>query len=137
MELLRDNQVVAINDVLVATYDLIEVLRASADEAREAEDVDNAVGDEFGAKADELGEKSRQLGQIVRRLGDSPASASDERLIFDQAALRLKSSLSSDTAATLREAVRQAERDLGLAIDEALPDIKDDEARGIVAGLTG
>ncbi|WP_416897543.1 MAG: hypothetical protein ACMVY4_19075 [Minwuia sp.] len=137
MELLRDDQVVAINDVLVALYDLMEVLHAARDEAREAEDVDDALGVSFGERAERLSEQARRLGAVVERLGDSPAGPSDERLIFDQAGVRLKASLSHDTASALHNSISNAERNLSAAIETALPDIRDEEAREIVEALKG
>ncbi|WP_417515437.1 hypothetical protein [Minwuia sp.] len=135
MELLRDEEVVAINDVITSMKALERVLRAGAEEAAESEDAENSFADRLKGEADDLESKANRLSKIVRELGDAPGGPSDERIIFEQASLKLRASISRDTEAALTTSIANSRQNLATTARESLPDIKHETAREIVAEL--
>lgn len=135
MELLREPQIVAIDDFIVALRGEADRLEAAVEEADAAPDVDDALAQDLRKQIDGFRSTAEQLAGIVRGLGDVPHGPSEEVVIVEKAALKLKSMLSTDTATTLADDASQAAQRISTAASAALPDITDSAAQDIVQGL--
>jgi len=137
MELMRDEQVVAIDDVIVALRRESGHLRTAAEEAR-AQGAGNAeVTARLESLALEYEDKAARLADIVRSLNDIPSSPSDEAQFVDAAAVKLKAVFSADTGAAMEQEIPQAETRLADAARMALPEVRDETAQEIIRSLTG
>lgn len=137
MELMRDDQVVAMDDVIVALRREAGHLRTAAEEAKSQGGGNAEVTARLEALAVDYDDKANRLADIVRRMNDIPSSPSDEAQIIGTAAVKLKAVFSADTGDAMAREIPEAETRLADVAREALPQISDESAREIVSSLTG
>ena len=136
MELMRDDQVVAMNDVIVALRREAGHLRTAAETARAGGTGDAEVTSRLESAALDYEDKAGRLADIVRDLDDIPDSPSDEAQLVGAAAVKLKAVFSADTVAAMEQEIPEARTRLSDVASEALSQIRDDAAREIVGSLT-
>lgn len=114
--MLRDDKVVALDDVIVALKRSIEDMRDEVD----SHEVADALTDRLTAIADRRGPLVERLEDEVRAMGDLPSSPDADRQAFTHIATRFKALLSGDDAGPLVEAALDDEREILEAVDTAL-----------------
>lgn len=127
MGLIRNDAVVALNEIIVATRTLAARLRLAADVA-----TDQGSDDALARQATDLDHIARQLAELVQADDpeDFPATPSDEFLMMDATAIRVR--------LTVAEAVDDLRREWYMHLAESLrlntPDAPDD-ARPLIQTL--
>lgn len=121
MELIRSDEVVALNEAIVAARDGAARLRAAA------EDVETDRAAHFTAEADRLEARAEVLADAVRARDDLPDSPADETVLIEQAITRLQA-LFSDHDAVLNEVASRVDETLRETVERCRPQIADEAA---------
>lgn len=119
MSLIRSESVVALDEIIVAARTCIAHHRQCANHV---DDPSNA--EHLRRFADRLERQSEKLADHIRATDDFPHAPADESLLVDEAAMRLKLSLTEDKAAALGEMTRSWRDALARAIDLHAPKVK-------------
>lgn len=132
MNILRDEQVVAIDDVVVGLRSESAHLTAVADQAAPSKHASRASD-----RAERLRRMADELAGIIAELGDVAHAPSDEAMLLDQAATVFRSAISSEMEAFVSEELAASDARLRDIAREARPMIKHTRAGEIVDALIG
>lgn len=132
MNILRDEQVVAIDDVVVGLRSEAAHLVAVADRAAPSEHASRASD-----RAGRHGRLADELARIIGELGDVAHAPSDEAVLLDQAATVFKSAISSKPEVFVSDELAASDARLRDIAREARPMIKHTRAGEIVDALIG
>lgn len=121
MGLIRSDEVVALNDVIVAARDGAARLRAAI------EDVEGEKAARLAAEADRLDARAETLADIVRAQDDLPHAPHDETLLIEQFITRLQT-LFSDEEAVMDEVASHVDRNLQQVLAEARGQVRNPAA---------
>lgn len=130
MNILRDEQVVAIDDVVVGLRTEAAHLNAVADQTEGSDAASRAK-----ELADSRGRLAEELASIIVELGDVAHAPADEAVLLDQAAIAFKSAISSESEAFVSEEISASDGRLREILREARPQISHQRAVEIVDGL--
>ncbi|PJK29829.1 hypothetical protein [Minwuia thermotolerans] len=106
MELIRSDEVVAINEVIVEARDGVARLRAAADGL----DTDRAR--RVLAEADRIDALAENLADVVRSKDDFPHAPHDETVMIEQAIARLQALFVDDGEEVLKEVAGRVDENL-------------------------
>lgn len=105
MKLLKDERVVALNDVITLCLDAARLYTALAEATS-----DPALRRRLGAVAERRKAAAASLSLEVRRLGELPAAPpQEERMLLETAAAKMKAGLAAERNAQLRQELQQKE----------------------------
>jgi uncharacterized protein (TIGR02284 family) len=123
MTILRDELLVALNDLIVALREAVGVHAAAADAVS-----NKALADELRKLSRDRSASADRLADVVTAKGDIPNAPSDEQELLKSAVIRLKSALSdNDVLQVLRDCqtaddrvIEAADATIGQAPEQAL-----------------